>query len=195
MRGPVFESIYRRNSWSGTETRSGPGSTLGATERLQRILPELMQGLGARSILDASCGEGYWMPELPGYVGVDISMTALLAAKERHPDRRYLRQDICTDELPMVDLVFCRDALQHLSLAEGLVALRNFRLTGATWFMCSTHEGGLNVDISAGGYYEPDMQAPPFSLGTPWMMVEDGFWNDCEPYPNKYMGMWTFASS
>lgn len=194
MRNAIFESIYRRNSWHGAETRSGPGSSLGATSLLQRILPELMEGIGARSILDASCGEGYWMPDLPGYVGVDVSSIALLAARERHPDRRYMLADICTDELPMVDLVFCRDALQHLSLAEGLVALRNFRLTGATWLMCSSFEDGLNTNISAGGYYEPDMTAPPFSLGVPWLVVEDGFWDDCRPYPTKFMGVWTFAS-
>lgn len=195
MRSTIFESIYRRNSWNGTETRSGPGSTHGATLRLQRILPELMAGLGAYSILDASCGEGNWMPDLPGYVGVDISASAITIARAKHPDRRYLIRDICVDELPTVDVVFCRDALQHLSLAEGLVALRNFRLTRATWLICSTHEGGLNVDISTGGYYEPDMQAPPFSLGTPWMMVEDGSWDGCEPYPDKYMGVWAFARS
>lgn len=189
----MFESIYRRNSWRGDETRSGPGSTMGATAHLQRILPELVEGLGARSVLDASCGEAYWMPDLPGYVGVDISPSAIGSAKQRHPDRRYMVADICTDELPMVDFIFCRDVLQHLSLAECLVAIKNFGLTGATWFMCSTHEGGLNVDISAGGYYEPDMEAPPFSLGKPWMMVEDGFWDGCYPYPNKFLGVWTFA--
>lgn len=190
MRGTIFESIYLRNTWNGVETRSGPGSTTGATAIISRILPELVAGVGARSVLDASCGEGYWVPDLPGYVGVDISPSAIEAAKERHPDRDYRVMDICHDILPEVDLVFCRDVIQHLSLREGWLAIENLKATGATWLVCSTHEGGTNVDVQAGGYYEPDMTAPPFNFGPPWMVVEDGIWDSGVQYPRKYLGVW-----
>ena len=196
MRETIFESIYRRNSWNGTETRSGPGSSMAATALIRRILPELVAGVGAHSVLDASCGEGYWFPDLPGarYVGVDISPSAIDAARRRHPDRSYRVMDIVRDELPKADLVFCRDALQHLSLREGWHAVQRFLDTGATWLVCSTIEGGENIDVPAGSWYEPDMTQLPFSLGTPWMVIEDGTWDSGVRYPDKYLGVWACAS-
>lgn len=193
MRGAIFESIYRRNTWNGVETRSGPGSTLAATARLRQILPELVAGVGARSVLDASCGEAFWVPYLPGYVGVDISPSVVTAARERHPDRDYRVLDICGDVLPQTDLVLCRDAIQHLGLAEGRAVVENIRRSGATWLVCSTHEGGENVNVDAGGYYEPDMTRPPFALGKPWMLIEDGVWDTGVRYPDKYLGVWACA--
>lgn len=167
---------------------------MAATALIRRVLPELVAGVGARSVLDASCGEGFWMPDLPGYVGVDISPSAIAAARERHPDREYHVLDIVRDEPPRVDLVFCRDAIQHLSLREGWHVIQNLRRTGATWLVCSTHENGTNADVTAGGYYEPDMTALPFDLGPPWMVIEDGIWETGVRYPDKYLGVWPCAS-
>lgn len=191
-RARVFEDIYARNAWNGASTRSGPGSELGATALLRRVLPELVAGVRAMSVLDAPCGEGGWMPELPGYVGVDVAPSAIAEARRRHPDRRFEVADICADPLPTVDLVFSRDGLQHLPIPDGLAALENFRRTGATWLVCSTFEGGrTSARVRVGGYHEPDMEKPPFSLGRPWMVIEDGAWVDRYPYPHKFVGVWT----
>jgi hypothetical protein len=193
-RSAVFRSIYRLNRWHGTETRSGPGSTHGATSRLRRILPELVPGIG-NSFLDAACGASWWMPELPGYRGIDIVPEAVQAVANRFPHRSYAVGDICSEHL-VADVVFMRDVLAHLSNDEVRAALGNVR---ATWLMATTFEGADNSARGrTGGYREYDLEREPFSLGKPWMTIEDGYW--CEQgeaerlvYPNKMMGVWACA--
>ena len=71
-----FDSIYKRNLWNGAETRSGPGSSKAATEKLAKWLPKLMTEINATSILDVPCGESYWIPDLPVPVTRNFSFIA-----------------------------------------------------------------------------------------------------------------------
>src|SRR5439155_16997003 len=166
--------LYRRNAWNGRETRSGPGSGTEATARLREWLPEVLEELGVDSVLDAGCGEATWQPELPGYIGADIVREAVLAARKRHPERTYVLADMCRDDLPRIDAVFCRDALQHLSLADGLAALQNFRRRGAKWLIASSHQSEANRDVPSGGWYPSNLEAAPFWLGKPARTLFDG---------------------
>ena len=74
--GIVFSRIYEKNLWGDSESRSGRGSTLGRTAVIRDALPALLEGVGARSMLDAACGDFNWMArvDLRGvrYVGVDV---------------------------------------------------------------------------------------------------------------------------
>lgn len=186
----VFSDIYRTNGWNGTGTRAGPGSSMRATAGLRAELPALVAKLGVTSVLDAGCSDSLWMPELPGYVGVDIVPDAVKVARKRHPNREYRVLDMCTDELPEMDLVICRDALQHMSFEDAKAALANFALSRARWLMVSTHRGGHNEDIATGGYHEIDMQAAPFDLPEPVWSVPDGTWDNRNRFPHKVFGLW-----
>lgn len=190
-RQQTFARVYQTNAWHGDETRAGPGSTMTATARLQVELPKLLERLGVTSLLDAGCNEAHWIPEVPGYVGVDIVPQALRIAQRRHPGLRFEVADICVDHLPRCDAVLCRDALQHLSYADGLAALANFRSTRARWLITSSHRGETNVDIATGQWYPIDVQAPPFSLGEPSWEISDGTWGDSVAWPQKILGLWT----
>jgi SAM-dependent methyltransferase len=193
---PEFERIYERNWWNGTETRSGPGSTLWATELVAPAVAELVGRLrpAVRRVLDAGCGEGFWVPELPGYVGVDGSPSALKAARDAHPDRAYLLGDLRTGMpvLPRADLVLTRDAMQHLPLGDCARCLATFRDTGARWLLASTYLEGANVDVAIGDTYCPDLSAEPFSLGPPLETIPDGRTGDREQPPpaTKVLGLW-----
>jgi glycosyltransferase involved in cell wall biosynthesis/SAM-dependent methyltransferase len=189
-RAQVFTSLYRRNAWNGRETRSGPGSGTEATAALREWLPELLEELGVGSVLDAGCGEATWQPELPGYIGADIVREAVLAARKRHPERTYVLADICRDDLPRTDAVFCRDALQHLSLADGLAALQNFHRSDAKWLIASSHQGEVNRDVPSGGWYPSNLEAAPFWLGKPARTLFDGRWESQDRYPHKIIGAW-----
>lgn len=186
----VFSRIYARNLWHGTESPAGPGSTSVATQALARELPGLMQHYGWRSILDAGCNDSNWMPPLPGYVGVDVVPAAIEKATTIHPDREYLVADITTDRLPRCDVVFCRDALQHLSFADGLAALANFRRSGALWIITSTHQKVTNRNIRTGAHYEINIQEPPFAFLEPEWLIADGTWDSGVRYPHKAIGLW-----
>src|SRR6476660_5261354 len=72
----VFAPFYTDNRWGDSESASGPGSNLEATAKLRSELPVLLAELGARTLLDAACGDFNWMKEtdlrLEHYTGVDV---------------------------------------------------------------------------------------------------------------------------
>ena len=192
QRAERFDRIYTFNEWRGKGgTRAGPGSSMEATAALQEALPGMLADLGCTSVLDAGCSDALWMPDLPGYVGVDIVPRAIDVARKRHPGRRFEVADICTDPLPACDAVICRDALQHLSLADGLAALQNFRRSGAKYLLANTHRGGANQDIVTGEWYEIDLEAGPWWLGAPIQELPDGIWAGKQNrYPTKHFCVW-----
>jgi hypothetical protein len=98
--------------------------------------------------------------------------------------------DICADELPRCEAVLVRDALQHLSLRDGLTALQNFRRTGAKWLLASSHGGEENTDITSGGWYPCNLEAAPFWLGEPRWSIPDGTWDSGVRFPTKSFGLW-----
>ncbi len=192
----VFADIYRHNRWNGVESRSGPGSGSAATARLREELVTLVQELGVRSVLDAACGDGYWMPDLPGYVGIDVAPEAIRRAQARHPDRRYAVGDVRFLPLPAFDLVISRDAMQHLPLADVTAILAAIRSSGSRWLLASTYVGGQNVDVRAGQFYCPDLTAEPFALGDPDRLIPDGY-DYATPGvirdPQKFLGLWRLS--
>jgi hypothetical protein len=189
-RAAAFSRIYRSNAWNGVETRSGPGSGTVATATLQDWLPKVCAELGISSVLDAGCGEGTWQPDLPGYIGIDIAREALAVARRVHPERTYGVADICRDTLPTTDAVLCRDALQHLPLADGLAAIENFRRAGARYLIASSHQDGVNRDVAPGAWYTCNLSAPPFSFAEPVATIFDGQWEGYIHHPEKSLGVW-----
>lgn len=191
----VFETIYRSNRWNGVESLSGPGSGLAATSHLPATLRKIVGDFDVRSVLDIGCGDGFWMPDLPGYVGIDVSPTAIAAARARHPDRTYLLADARDDRLPSADLVIIRDAIQHLPLADGQRLIGNVRASGSWLLLASTYVGGDNVDIAPGDAYSPDLEQPPFDLGPANMRFFDGHHyhvhgTDALRDHRKHLGLW-----
>src|SRR5258708_6481671 len=72
----VFSTIYRDNLWADPESFSGRGSTLARTGVIRMELPRLLHDAGAKTLLDAACGDFNWMRHLElgsvQYIGVDI---------------------------------------------------------------------------------------------------------------------------
>ena len=72
----VFQQIYERNHWRGSESASGTGSDLRQTAVITAALPVLLRRHGVRSMLDIPCGDFHWMSrvDLAGvdYIGADI---------------------------------------------------------------------------------------------------------------------------
>lgn len=199
----TFERIYRGNRWNGRESRSGPGSGSAATRKVADWISSTARDLEVRSVLDIGCGDNFWMPDLPGYVGIDVSRTALARAAGRHPERRFLLCD-AREVLPAGDwdLVIVRDVIQHLSLSDGAEMLGRILAAPVRFLMASTYLGdserhasqqGVNVDIRTGEAYANDLTLPPFDLWLPWDTFPDGW--DYETGeeirdPAKWLGLW-----
>ena len=197
----VFSRIYRSNGWNGTESLSGPGSGLEPTRHVASWLLGLVDELGVSSVLDIGCGDSLWLPELPGYLGVDVAPEAVARARGFHPDRRYLVCD-ARRGLPKGrwDMVLARDVLQHLSFADGFALLRAIGRADPRLMVLSTytapserHHDPVNRDIRTGECYCPDLTSPPFRLPQPNARIQDG-WDYADGSVlrdrAKWLGLW-----
>jgi hypothetical protein len=196
-----FERIAQTNLWGAATSASGIGSETAATAAVRAALPNLLQRLEARSLLDAPCGDARWIMDCIGnldYIGVDI-VPSLTAANSHRAERgeitgRFLTADISRDALPQADVILCRDCLVHLSSDNIHRAVARFRESGAQWLLATTFpEWGDNSDCEDGDWRALNMQHAPFGWPTPAELINercvegDGGWRD------KSLGLWHIA--
>jgi hypothetical protein len=78
----IFSAMYQHNGFLGSESPSGPGSSLSRTAGLRVELPKILQSFGIRRIVDAPCGDMNWMRHLEYqfdlFIGVDIVPEVIL---------------------------------------------------------------------------------------------------------------------
>jgi len=199
-----FEEIYESNSWGNSESRSGPGSTLRYTERVRKLLDLAIETFRIDYFVDAPCGDCNWQPHLENfpsinYTGIDIVGQVVLANGRKYRDlenAKFLNLDLVLDYLPQGDMILARDAIQHLSLADGLQVLRNIEASGAKFLVTNFHhskhtgEAFSNRNIESGGYYPINVMLPPFNFPKPLFYIMDG---DDESFENdeiKFAGVW-----
>jgi hypothetical protein len=176
-----FETIYAQGIWQNGDLhtpKSGPGSSLQATDGLRWHLPNVLDEIAAKTLLDVGCGDFTWMSRIElhqSYIGVDI-VPSVIADNARYADPR--RQFFCIDaisgQLPEADTILCRETLFHLSFADGRRFLRNAFSRPRSWFLCTTEsDTWFNADIHTGDYRPLNLRRPPFSFPPPYRMIED----------------------
>ncbi|MET8997220.1 class I SAM-dependent methyltransferase [Amycolatopsis sp. NPDC004169] len=217
----IFTRIYASEEWTLVEepvagyddhqtSRSGLGSNLAQTEALRAGLPPLIAELGVRSVLDLPCGDFFWMSRVElgvqRYIGADI-VPEVVERNRRlfaRADRDFEVLDLARDQLPLVDLIFSRDCLVHLSDAEALAALENVRRSGATYFAATTFTDRTEMnDIRTGGWRPLNLCRAPFNLPDPlrilneqctevYTAIIDGAEVELH-FSDKSIGVWTVA--
>jgi hypothetical protein len=193
----VFTAIHRRNTWQGDESASGPGSSLAATAALRQELPRLLREIHCTSLLDAPCGDLWWLKEMAlpiaSYCGADIVEEVVAANRDRHaaPGRTFLRLDLRRDALPRADLVLCRDCLVHFSFRDALAALANFRASGAAWLLTTTFPAHrCNREAVTGEWRPLNLELPPFHLPRPLALLNERCPEQGDLYADKSLGLW-----
>ena len=189
----TFTALFRDNKLGNLETRSGGGSTLGATRSLRPALKSLFADLDIRTLVDAGCGDLGWLAEvtedLDLYLGYDIVEEAIEDNRQVWRHRRnhlFSTADITRDALPKANAVLCRDTLTHLPDAEVLEALRRFKESGIRFLIATTFtRKGDNAPIAAGQWRAIDLQAPPFDLPPPLRTIDENY-----PEMGKVLGVW-----
>lgn len=193
-----FERIEKTNLWGAAGSVSGLGSEDLATAAIRDALPELLQRLGARSLLDAPSGDASWIGRMKldlDYTGVDI-VPSLVQANNQRVARgewigRFLVADITRDALPHADVILCRDCLVHLSFDNIARAAANLRASGARFLLVTTFpEWDANRDCEDGDWRALNMEKPPFGWPAPRELIDErceeggGGWRD------KSLGLW-----
>lgn len=197
----VFRFIYENNVWGSTESHSGEGSGLAATEVLRSTLPRLFEKYDLRSVLDAPCGDFTWMShvDLAGidYIGLDI-VTTIVARNRAHfttPNRRFLVGDLISDELPATNLIICRDCLVHLTFEQIFAVFANMARSGAEYVLATTFlDIGVNQDAMTGDWRPLNLCAAPFNLPQPLEVVVEGCAEADGAYADKSLGLWRVSS-
>lgn len=174
-RAEAFETIYRENRWRNAESVSGSGSAIESTGMMQGVLDRAIARTGARTLLDAPCGDFNWMrhialPAGTQYIGGEIVGELAVKLQDEHgsAERRFVHLDIATDPLPDADLWLCRHVLFHLSNADIAAVLRNFARSNVGYLLADDFAFANNdADIQSGGFRFYNLRKPPFALPRP----------------------------
>lgn len=152
-------------------------------------------------MLDLPCGDFHWMSTVDlgdvSYIGGDL-LPELIEANEwqHHAPRRVFRVlDLLRSDLPVTDLVLCRDCLVHLSFADIARAVRNIRCSGAMWLLTTTFPAqGVNEDIVTGDWRPLDLMKAPFKWPVPDELLVEECTEGNGAFPDKSLGLWRVPS-
>lgn len=192
-----FSEVYERNIFGGSESRSGEGSDLSQTAIIRREIPRVLQELGIKTFVDAPCGDWYWMSEvdLPVelYTGLDI-VEALVAKNQREFGNSKIAfqcMNLAEGDLPRADLIFSRDCLVHLSFADALKIIANFKRSGAKYLLTTTFtDRDKNEDLGDGFWRPLNKQLAPFNFPEPIRLINEGCTEGDNLFADKCLGLW-----
>lgn len=192
-----FSEIYENNVFGGSVSRSGEGSDLSQTAIIRRNIPKLLQELGIKAFLDAPCGDWHWMREvdLPveRYIGLDI-VDALVTKNQNafgNAKISFQCMDLANDNLPKADIIFSRDCLVHLSFADALKIIANFKRSGAKYLLTTTFTNREKNDDLGDGFWRPlNMQLSPFNFPKSIKLINEGCTEGNNSFIDKCLGLW-----
>lgn len=191
----IFTDIYKTNSWGCKDSRSGPGSDLIQTKTIREKLPELFKKLKIISLLDIPCGDFNWLSKVDlsfiSYMGADIVSENVNHNNKKYAmkNRKFHKLNILEDELPKVDLIFCRDLFIHFSFKNIFTAIENIKKNGSKYLLTTSYPSTKkNNDILSGKWGPLNLLIPPFSFPPPLSEIDE---NSSEKgVPNKSLLLW-----
>jgi hypothetical protein len=177
----VFDTTYKYNLWNSNESRSGHGSELKNTKNIRKKLPILWKRFNIKTFLDAPCGDFNWMKMIRKddieYIGIDVVDEAIEHNNQKYKSNNvtFKRLDITNDTLPKVDMILCKDCLQHLSFENVKNALQNFKKSGSKYLLVTSYPlTKTNWDINDGGYRPLNIFIEPINLPAPIYKFYEG---------------------
>lgn len=192
-----FSEIFRKNLFKGTESMSGEGSGLIQTSVIRQELPKLLKEIKAHSLIDAPCGDLFWIKEIElpveKYLGIDIVEELIDQNKKKYANqqRSFMALDIIEDEIPKADIILCRDCLVHLSFKQCIKVIKNFKKSGAIYLLTTTFTERLkNNDLGRGLWRTLNLEKPPFNFPMPIKIINENCSEYNGEYSDKSMGLW-----
>jgi len=193
----IFSDIYKRRVWGDGESVSGPGSSLARTSVFRDEVATLLRTIKAGSLLDAACGDFNWLKEMRldsvRYTGVDIVPELVLRNQQAYGNstRTFLNLDITIDVLPPADVILCRDALVHFSVADIVAAIQNFKKSKSTYLLTTTFTSfGENTDIRTGDWRQINLQISPFHFPQPLILIDEKCDHSEGVFLDKGLALW-----
>jgi len=174
----VFTKLYYEPV-ADRDSLSGSGSDLIQTAVIARELPRVIGELGIETMLDAPCGDFYWMRHAERFGG---------------NGKLFMCLDVTTDKLPQVDLIFSRDMTVHLSTNDAIAALRNFKRSKSEYLLTTTFpKTEVNEDILTGEWRPLNLQRAPFNFPEPLRLINERCTEEGDRYADKSLGLWRLS--
>jgi hypothetical protein len=198
---PRFSEFYHANVFGGRESRSGEGSSLEQTATIREEMPKLLKEIGARTFLDAPCGDFNWIQHVDlgveTYLGADV-VEELVAENQRRygsESRQFSCVNLIEDEPPAADVVFCRDCLVHLSFEQAKRVLQNFQRSGSRYVLTTTFvDRAENVDLKGRDVWRTlNLEMPPFNFPEPLKLINENCTEQGGAYSDKCLGLWRLS--
>jgi SAM-dependent methyltransferase/tetratricopeptide (TPR) repeat protein len=166
-----FSEIYQKNEW---DYGSGPGSLPINNIGYMEFVQSFIENSDIKSIVDFGCGDWQFSRLMnwhgASYVGFDL-VPDVIESNRKAFARPGISFEVfkALDEVPVADLLLCKDVFQHLPndlIREYLATFkRKFK------FLLITNDDEpdslLNSDIQAGSWRPIRLDCPPFSESTP----------------------------
>ncbi len=204
----AFEKAAEDNYWGDTESVSGPGSNLIQTRVISKKIPELLEKYYIKKMLDAPCGDLFWMKEiLPGivdkgieYNGADIVPSLIEKHKKifNFPNVKFYNLDLTKSKLPQVDLIFTRDCFIHLSYNNIFKVIKNYKRSGAQYLLVSTYTNPSRKNFDVDKFYlygrMLNMQKFPFYFKHPIELIVEGCTEGNGEFADKSLGLWNLSN-
>lgn len=195
-----FTHVFETNGFNGDESKSGVGSGSEQTRIIRTELPILLDKYGIQSMVDAPCGDMFWMIQvlqnasIHTYTGIDIVPELIRVNTEKFASDqiRFLCADITQADIPRSDLILCRDCLVHLSYEDAKRALQNMKNSGSRYLL-TTHfrYRTQNADLGKGFWRSVNLTLEPFNFPEPIdMLVELATEADNKFYDDKTLSLW-----
>ena len=175
-----FEDIYDNRLWSTDNGGSGTGSSLAVTQYAMSCVRTVVNKFQIGSMADVPCGGMHWQPSLLrdlkddvrdfSFLGTDIVRSVIQANEARFSNESWMHFEVLDFTRALVpagiELILCRDALQHLPLGKAIDALEMFSKSTARFLLLGSYLGtdGKNALIEVGDYYSIDVTTDPFLL-------------------------------
>lgn len=196
----IFNNIFIANKWGDSESKSGSGSNLEQTSYIRNILPKLLSEHKIKTLLDLPCGDFNWMKEtvtelskvIDKYTGGDLLHQLIFNNQSKYGNEKFefKKIDLLYDNLSSYDLIFNRDCLVHFSYKNIYRALRNVKKSKSIYLLTTTFPGSKNKDIKTGHWRTIDLQAYPFCMSQPLLLIDEKCSESGNKYFNKSLGLW-----
>jgi hypothetical protein len=158
----------------------GPGSTLENTKTIRKELVPFLNKHNITSILDCPCGDFNWMStvnlENIRYIGGDVVGSQVELNKKLYPNKDFIHIDLTEDELPKLDLLFCRGCLFHFNKSDKLLALHNFVKSNIPYILITNYPNcEENIELlRTNDFKQVNWKISPFNFPEPLDILNDG---------------------
>ena len=201
----IFDQYAHVNAWGDSDSLSGGGSNLKQTEVIRQAIPDLIQKYQIKKMIDAPCGDYFWMKEiqqiiendLDNYYGFDIVNNLVIKNQQLYGSSKtlFLQKDITSKILPKVDLIFTRDCMVHLSFANIYRVIRNYKRSKSKYLLTTTFTNrNQNNDIVDGDWRTLNLEIAPFFFPKPILLVNENCTEENGCYADKSLGLWEISS-